>query len=55
MKNAVAAFEQLVKQNGVTGVTLGKLQVATRRAPSEIVEGARAQVVNNDDLVPAPA
>ena len=52
MKNTVAVVEQLVKQDAVTGVALDKLQVVTRGAPGEIVEGARAQVVKDDDLAP---
>jgi hypothetical protein len=55
MKNAVAVFEQLPKQYVVTSIALDKLQFVTRRAPGQIVDLARAQVVEDHDLIPAPA
>jgi hypothetical protein len=55
MKNTVTVVEQLLEQDAVTGVALDKLQFVGRRAPGEIVERARAQVVQDDDLVSAPA
>ena len=55
VKHAVTTFDQLPKQNIVTGVALNKFQFVSRRAPAEIVERAGAQVVQNDDLVPTPA
>jgi hypothetical protein len=55
VKNAVAIVEQLLEQNVVTGVALNELQIVARCAPREIVEPARTQVVQDDDVVPAPA
>lgn len=55
MKDTVAVVEQLLEQSAIPGIALDKFQVATRRAPGEMVERARAQVVQDDDLVAAPA